>query len=359
MTEREMARNLRLLRPDSPSSSSGTPLVVGSGPGTQERLTNSRLALPWNRKWSNGRTLHVSFLLNDRSAGNRILQQRIEEHASVWTEHANIELEFGDRPDAEIRIAFEGRSSWSLVGTDAKAAAADEPTMNFGWLQPDTEEAELRAVVLHEFGHAFGAVHEHVNPQVRIKWDKPTVYQAYAEPPNSWTTDQVDVNLFERSVAHLTQFSQFDPQSIMLYPIPPEHTLDNFSVGWNTDLSATDRDWMAIAYPDVYKSEHELVIDGPPIAETIGKHGEQDLFTLDVETAGTYVIETTGSTDVNLAIVDGEDDLIVFDDDSGTGYNAKITTDLKPGRYTAKVRHEYATGRGDYQIGARTDGQPT
>jgi len=39
-----------------------------------------------------------------------------------------------------------------------------EPTMNYGWLKDDTDDVEYRRVVIHEFGHALGAIHEHQNP---------------------------------------------------------------------------------------------------------------------------------------------------------------------------------------------------
>ena len=68
-------------------------------------------------------------------------------------------------------------------------------------------------------------------------------------PPNHWTPEQVAVNLFRTYDASLTQHSAFDPQSIMLYPIPEEFTEGGFSVGWNATLSAVDRAYVAAWYP--------------------------------------------------------------------------------------------------------------
>jgi hypothetical protein len=40
----------------------------------------------------------------------------------------------------------------------------------------------------------------------------------------------------------------FDPLSIMLYPIPAEHTKNGFTVGWNTQLSEQDKQLIAENY---------------------------------------------------------------------------------------------------------------
>ena len=41
--------------------------------------------------------------------------------------------------------------------------------MNYGWIDADSPEEELRSVVLHEFGHALGLIHEHQNPLSGIR----------------------------------------------------------------------------------------------------------------------------------------------------------------------------------------------
>src|SRR5215208_7425623 len=86
--------------------------------------------------WTIGRTLRVRFL-----EGDPALQRRIQEYAEQWNEYASIRFAFvGDGP-AEIRVAFTpGAASWSAVGTDALLIPIDEPTMNFGWLTPDSSD---------------------------------------------------------------------------------------------------------------------------------------------------------------------------------------------------------------------------
>ena len=69
--------------------------------------------------------------------------------------------------------------------------------------------------------------------------------------------------------------------------------------------------------------------------------------------AGRYVIETEGRTDVVMSLYgpDSRTALLAQDDDSGAGYNSKITADLGTGRYYVQVRHyNRATGTGSYGI---------
>jgi hypothetical protein len=59
----------------------------------------------------------------------------------------------------------------------------------------------------------------------------------------------VDENIFESYNHDLTQFSEFDRYSIMLYAIPSNFNTNGFSVGWNEGLSAMDKQFIAQAYP--------------------------------------------------------------------------------------------------------------
>jgi len=46
-----------------------------------------------------------------------------------------------------------------------------------------------------------------------------------------------------------TNYDVFDPESIMLYPIPAHWTKNGFSSGLNTDLSPKDRKFIRQEYP--------------------------------------------------------------------------------------------------------------
>jgi len=121
--------------------------------------------------------------------------------------------------------------------------------MNYGWLTPDSADSEVSRVVLHEFGHALGCIHEHQNPAGGIKWNKEVVYAYYAGPPNFWSKEDVDRNLFETYNEDLTVHTYLDAASIMMYPIDRHFTLDGFEVGLNTELSRADKDFIRQVYP--------------------------------------------------------------------------------------------------------------
>ncbi len=205
---------------------------------------DSRGAVISSSKWETGQTLRVCFL-----DGDPTIQQKIEAVAHQWSEYINIQFEFGNDPNAEIRISCQPGGSWSYIGTGALSINKNQPTMNYGWLKPDTSDEEYSRVVLHEFGHALGCIHEHQHPEAGIPWNRDAVYRYYMGAPNNWTKEGVDNNLFAQYSKDVTQFSQFDTQSIMLYPVPKELTTNGFEVGWNRELSETDKAFMGTIYP--------------------------------------------------------------------------------------------------------------
>ena len=56
-------------------------------------------------------------------------------------------------------------------------------------------------------------------------------------------------NLFAKYSTTQTQYSAYDTQSIMHYSISSSLTTNGFSVGSNTVLSTTDKQFIASVYP--------------------------------------------------------------------------------------------------------------
>lgn len=210
------------------------------------------MALETKKLWKPGRTLRIRFL-----EGSPKVQARVEDFARQWMKYANIKMKFVKDGDAEVRIAFKDDGSWSAVGTDALVTSyfrEGAATMNYGWLTEQSSDEVYSSVVLHEFGHALGCIHEHQSPGADIKWNKEIVYRDLGGPPNNWDRAMVDSNVFQKYSAEQTQFTAFDPKSIMLYSFPKSWTLDGQTLTENKVLSETDKAFIAKQYPPPTKS---------------------------------------------------------------------------------------------------------
>lgn len=211
------------------------------------RMAGRRAALLKGAKWDVGAVITARFLEGDEG-----LQDRVRKVAREWTarDMANLTLEFRNGPPTDIRIAFKpGNGSWSYLGTVCRRIPEPEPTMNYGWLTRQSPEDELRRVVLHEFGHALGLIHEHQNPEGGIAWNRDAVVNDLKGPPNNWTLAKIETNIFRKYDPAAVVATGVDPQSIMMYPIPRAWTLDGFSAGLNGELSQKDKELIRSVYP--------------------------------------------------------------------------------------------------------------
>lgn len=205
-------------------------------PGTADAPEGSLfLVLPTSKLWECGRVLDFAFLdgTDEQKATFRAM-------ASEWSQHANLVMRFDQPPEtSEFRVSFAGAGNWSYVGRDNLQQLPPTVTMNI------QNEDSIR----HEVGHAIGCVHEHSSPAGGIKWNKPVVYRALAGPPNNWDKAKVDHNVFRKYEADQTQFSDFDPSSVMLYFFPASWTEDGVGTTDNEELSETDKRFVKRCYP--------------------------------------------------------------------------------------------------------------
>ena len=231
--------------------------------------------------WEPGQVIKISFI--DRRAPEwkkAWVQKVVKEYVQP---HVNLKLLFGDFGDqGDIRITFEHEgSAYSRLGTQStwyKGSSEQPESMNLGWLdEPHNGSFEFEgrryqfpgctwcsnntngSVIIHEFGHALGMVHEHQNPHGGIKWNEPAVLAYFQGAPNYWNEEQIRFNIIDRYDSSLLNASKFDPDSIMLYAYPASLTLDGTSTKANAVMSPTDIEWMGKVYGKPKKDDMVLL----------------------------------------------------------------------------------------------------
>ena len=109
----------------------------------------------------------------------RDLQSRVRDIGSEWMRYANIKFQFVQGRNAEIRVRFTnpGGPSYSFLRTNNLSISPYKETMALGIGDRSTEH-DMRGIILHEFGHALGCVHEHSQPNFPLTWNENFVIAA-------------------------------------------------------------------------------------------------------------------------------------------------------------------------------------
>lgn len=209
----------------------------------------TRMALIASKQWAKRSVLRCRFL-----DGTAKMQKKVRTLAQEWEKHANVKIKFVANGPAEVRISFYADAgSWSAVGRDALNRTyfpLHQPTMNFGWVRDNSDPVEDRAVVLHEFGHALGCIHEHQAPTFSRQWNKAEVMKYFRGPPNYWDDAAIKHNVLSKYSPNGINATKFDPQSIMLYSFDAKLFSDGQGpTNENSQLSPTDRSMIKKMYP--------------------------------------------------------------------------------------------------------------
>lgn len=207
-----------------------------------------RLMVAFTKYWARGRTLRIAFLNNPPMT----LTRPIIDAAKQWLPYINLKFEFISEGHSDIRIAFNAQLNSSELGTDALLVAQDKPTMEFNlrdlYNEDLTPRPELPRVVLHEFGHALGAVHEHQHPAAGIPWNVPLLTALLGQAGYSETL--IRRNFLDTYEAADFMYTPYDRDSIMHFDIPNALTLGDFEViNVGKTLSRDDIRLMNFIYP--------------------------------------------------------------------------------------------------------------
>jgi hypothetical protein len=218
--------------------------------------------------WKPGELIKVCF-----RSGTPAARERVAKYASEWMRYANVKLEFGepgnlrsckgDNSEA-IKVDFidSGPKSgfWSALGTLSRK---DEHSLNLSYLGRDQlpvnregqsmPEAEARRLILHEFGHALGLLHEHQSPKANCGAEYYEEAVLAYGALRGWPREQTIRNFKQYSEAPELNATEVDRKSIMHYSLPPwlfkQGEKSACYVPTNFDISDADREFMARVYP--------------------------------------------------------------------------------------------------------------
>lgn len=244
-----------------------------------KEMKKLRAAFKVNSIWKQD-SLRISFL-DGTTKQQEFVMNTIQKHLEPLC--SKIQFQWNaPLGESDIRISFKlPGQAWSMVGTDAKSVPKNQPTMNFGWLDDDTQFANPKTkntgqVILHEFGHAMGMVHEHQNPKNNpIIWNKPVVAAAL-QRTQGWGPQQIEHNMFakygdyerceevkalppsdpnrQKGIAdycsgEIVNGSRYDVNSIMHYFYPAEWILEGpTKIPLNIEYSELDKTWLRKYY---------------------------------------------------------------------------------------------------------------
>jgi hypothetical protein len=166
-----------------------------------------------------------------------------------------------DGKEDQIRISFDQPGYWSHLGQNSILyAKQEEPSMNLEGFEKFEDisvlkQGEAKGIILHEFGHALGLLHEHQSPNATCKdeFNWAHINKQLSEPPNSWDQETIDFNMQPFSGEDL-MLTEFDVNSVMLYSFPPDYYRDGanskcYVPSSNNAISEVDYVTVAYMYP--------------------------------------------------------------------------------------------------------------
>jgi hypothetical protein len=340
-------------------------------PETLARPTRAMADL--STRWDNGKTLDVSFLNGDDSWG-QVVRDAVRRLAPTWSNYANLKFDF-DQPSAHIAVNLVPSVSTPYgtyscyLGTDCLARFRQGiPSMNLVFDPAlddyaDFREQEFQRVILHEFGHALGLIHEHMRPDRPMTWDEDALLQAFGPgTPCNWPVEMIRSQIENFYSVGVTAGTGFDLTSIMMYEFPAGMAFYSdgspFQTPNNTALSPMDKVLANLIYPatGVARPDEVALVPGdPPVPGSIQAPGQVARYRFHAAAAGLYDITAGGDTPVLLSVLarrgDPAGSLLA---NEGAGVSVSFPAIDANKDYFIEVRHATPmTGTGPFSISIR------
>lgn len=268
MTDEELQEGMRESIKNNPQNATLEATYSGTFPpewvqdNQDKNSMSNELATMPGLKWADGFPLRIKFM-----NGSVAMQQQVEGFMKDWDPHINVRLIFTDDPNSEIRVNILDSAANSAVGTLALGIKdVSKPTMRLG-LTAASPVNLIKRRAHHELGHALGCVHEHQSPAFPYQWDpgklKTWVINDFksSTPPRTLPADldgYLKTNYLEKYNHTISNSTEFDPLSVMLYPVDPNllqkppagsTPLPTGVIPAQADLSAKDKDFIRRMYP--------------------------------------------------------------------------------------------------------------
>ncbi|MDR1895373.1 MAG: hypothetical protein LBR10_01105, partial [Prevotellaceae bacterium] len=201
-----------------------------------------------DKTWESGDTIRIRFL-----NGSVPLQEAVKQVAATWLEYAYLKFEYVSG-EADVKIGFDLDDhliTWSTIGTDCKLVPQNEPSVNFVDLEYYLEEEyeTFQGNVLRAFGHILGLGVENSSPAAEAVIEFRPQAKLYLMLFCGLSEDEA-LELLAFYGTSQTNYTDYDDSSIMVLALPT--TVVRQTIHANTELSDTDKEFIAALYPKIY-----------------------------------------------------------------------------------------------------------
>jgi hypothetical protein len=230
-----------------------------------EEFFHTRAVFQNNSIWPPNSNIKVTFVLDDSECGITIDTDGWEDWVQTVIEQnlaplVDINWTWGVSPsDANLTITYKPCSGSFTSGVGYLGSVDTMHNIQFGNLDWNKEHdcalgtcppcsTNTGAVVMHEFGHLMGMVHEQHSPDRPFTFNNQAAQKYFGGPPNNWTDQQIYNQVLAKYNWSQYNGSSYDPKSIMQYLIPCDIFIKGPALNCNVGYSKLDKYWLRKKY---------------------------------------------------------------------------------------------------------------